>query len=74
MRPLDGLQVLWRIRAERHWRELPVLAMLRAQERPCAAQLLQAGADDTLNKPLEASRIVARVWAHAELHRRRQAG
>lgn len=73
MRPLDGFEVLRRIRAEPIWRGLPVLVMLPAHEREHTARVLAAGADDTLAKPIEESELLARVRAHAELQRRRRA-
>ena len=60
---MDGLQVLREIRHSIRTAGLPVIIVTSDQDPRREVQLLQAGADDYLHKPLDPERVLTRVQA-----------
>src|SRR5690606_1971569 len=70
---LDGLELLARIRDHAATRTLPVILLSARAGEESRVEGMAAGADDYLVKPFSARELVARVWAHLELSRVREA-
>jgi DNA-binding response OmpR family regulator len=60
---LDGLEVLQQLRSNTATERLPVLVATAHDDDGLEAQLMNAGADDYIHKPLDPARFVARVKA-----------
>ena len=70
---LDGYEVCRRLKADRRWREVPVL-FLTAQDDPAdKVRGFAAGAVDYVTKPLHAGEVLARVCAHLKIRSLQQA-
>ena len=60
---LDGLEVLNSLRSDPATESLPVIVATAQEDERLEAQLMNAGADDYIHKPLDPARFVARVRA-----------
>ena len=60
---LDGLEVLNKLRSDTATESLPVIVATAQEDERLEAQLMNAGADDYIHKPLDPARFVARVRA-----------
>jgi len=58
---IDGLQLLERMRRDGH--RIPVLVLTARDEKEWVVKLLNAGADDYLNKPFDLGELIARSKA-----------
>jgi len=63
MPEMDGEQVLGRLRADPRWRSLPVVAVTARALPADAEQVLRAGANAHLPKPVEVDRLVSLIDA-----------
>jgi DNA-binding response OmpR family regulator len=60
---LDGREVLRRLRADVRTAGLPVIVLTGAEGGTAEVELMEAGADDYIRKPMDPPRFVARVRA-----------
>ncbi|MBN1394598.1 MAG: response regulator [Pirellulales bacterium] len=58
---IDGLELLDRIRQCEQTRNIPVVVLTGVNDRDLKAKALERGAADLLNKPVEASQLIARL-------------
>jgi type II secretory ATPase GspE/PulE/Tfp pilus assembly ATPase PilB-like protein/CheY-like chemotaxis protein len=63
MKQIDGDELIRRIRTNPRTRALPVLVITGSAESEMEEQLIEAGADDYIRKPLDPPKLVARVRA-----------
>ncbi|MEE8198157.1 MAG: response regulator, partial [Thermoplasmata archaeon] len=63
MKEMDGLETLRAIRESEENGALPVVILTGSQEPDEERQLLEAGADDYLRKPVDPLQLIARVRA-----------
>jgi CheY-like chemotaxis protein len=63
MPEMDGLELLWELRAEPRWARLPVIVVTGEFDEVLEMQLLEEGADDYVRKPFDARLLLARVEA-----------
>jgi CheY-like chemotaxis protein len=63
MPEMDGLELLWELRAEPRWARLPVIVVTGEFDEVLEMQLLEEGADDYVRKPVDARLLLARVEA-----------
>jgi CheY-like chemotaxis protein len=61
---MDGLTAMQRIRQERRWDKLPIIALTAKAMPDDQQQALQAGASDYVAKPLDVDKLLSliRVW------------
>ena len=67
---MGGREVLRRMRADADTAELPVIVLTGDDDQEAEIELMQAGADDYLRKPLDAGRFMVRVKATLRRSRR----
>ncbi len=60
---LGGMELLARIRAEKHLANLPIIIVSGSGQLDAAASAIEAGADDYLTKPADVSLLRARIEA-----------
>ncbi|MBE9113818.1 PAS domain S-box protein, partial [Nodosilinea sp. LEGE 07298] len=72
MPELDGFELLLRLRADPHTRELPIILLSARAGDEARLEGLAAGADDYLTKPFSARELLARVEATLKLAQLRQ--
>jgi two-component system, sensor histidine kinase and response regulator len=58
---MDGLAVCQQLRLMRQWRSIPIIMVTAAAGKSILALCLDAGADDFINKPVDALELRARV-------------
>jgi CheY-like chemotaxis protein len=61
---MDGLEVVERIKADEHLREIPVIALTASAMRGDRERFLAAGCDDYLSKPVQAMELINMVGAY----------
>jgi CheY-like chemotaxis protein len=71
MPELDGYETIKRIRAQPHFRNLPILALTAKAMKDDAEKCIAAGANDYLSKPVDLERLFSmlRVWLYRAYHR-----
>jgi CheY-like chemotaxis protein len=74
MDDVHGLDVLERLRANEKTADLPVLVATASNDPAMQMKVLDAGADDFVTKPLDATRFVLRVRAVLRRHEKRGLG
>ena len=57
----DGIEVLERLRALPHWRNVPVLMLTAKAREADIVRALELGADDYVTKPFQPEEVLARV-------------
>lgn len=60
----DGYDVLARLKAEEHWRDIPVMMLSSQAPEEAAEKTLGLGAADYIRKPFKPRELIARVQAH----------
>jgi CheY-like chemotaxis protein len=63
MARVDGDELLRRVRANPSMKDIPVIVLTGSSEADMEADLIDAGADDYIRKPIQSARLVARVRA-----------
>lgn len=63
---MDGIECTRAIRANPMWRELPIIAMTADLVGPQQAQIINAGANDLLHKPLQQDSLIRCLAEHIE--------
>jgi len=63
MKQMDGDELLRCIRMDPRLSELPVMVLTGSSEESREAEMIDAGADDYIRKPLDPARLIARVRA-----------
>ena len=66
---IDGYEVLKRMKADDRWRSIPVIMITAVEELASAAECIENGAEDYLQKPFNPTLLQARV--NASLERKR---
>lgn len=66
---MDGFEVLRRLRAQDSTAKIPVILLTALDDADSEARAFRLGADDYLNKPIRAPRLLARVRTHVALSR-----
>lgn len=61
MPAIDGIEFIERVRARRHFEEVPVVMVTTADQRSVRLEALEAGATDFLSKPIDPTEFKARV-------------
>jgi CheY-like chemotaxis protein len=74
MDDVHGLDVLERLRANEKTANLPILVATASNDPAMQMKVLDAGADDFVTKPLDATRFVLRVRAVLRRHEKRGLG
>jgi CheY-like chemotaxis protein/signal transduction histidine kinase len=66
MPEMDGYQTMQAIRANAHWRRLPIVALTAKAMKGDREKCLEAGASDYLAKPVNTEQLLAalRLWLH----------
>jgi CheY-like chemotaxis protein len=66
MPEMDGYETIERIRAQRRFRSLPILALTAKAMKGDQEKCIAAGANDYLSKPVDADRLFSmlRVWLY----------
>ena len=70
---LDGFELLREMRTDSRLRDIPVVMLSARAGEEARVEGIQSGADDYLVKPFAARELIARVRAHLELRRLRNA-
>ncbi len=65
-------RLMTRLRAQPHWRDLPIIAALTRFSDAVAAQTLGLGADEFLTAPFQPQEVLARVMVVLRLHQQRR--
>ena len=60
---MDGLELIWELRAEQEWAHLPVIVVTGEVDEVLETQLMEEGADDYVRKPVDPRLFLARVEA-----------
>jgi CheY-like chemotaxis protein/HPt (histidine-containing phosphotransfer) domain-containing protein len=60
---LDGLELIWEMRATTDWAAVPVIVVTAETDDVLETRLIDEGADDYIRKPLDARLFMARVAA-----------
>jgi CheY-like chemotaxis protein len=63
MPKMDGLELIWELRAEHQWAHLPVIVVTGEVDEVLETHLLEESADDYIRKPLDPRLFLARVEA-----------
>lgn len=63
MPELDGLELIWEIRDEGAWAQIPVIVVTGETDEVLETKLIEEGADDYIRKPLDPRLFLARVAA-----------
>ncbi len=63
---IDGYEAMRRIRAERRFKKLPIIALTAKAMKNDRAKCIEAGASDYLSKPLDVDKLLSlmRVWLY----------
>ncbi len=66
MPEMDGYEATQKIRAQEHFRKLPVIALTAKAMKGDKAKCIEAGANDYLSKPVDIDKLVSlmRVWLY----------
>ncbi len=66
MPEMDGYEAMRRIRAQEHFKELPIIALTAKAMKEDRAKCIEAGANDYCSKPVDMEKLTAlmRVWLH----------
>jgi DNA-binding response OmpR family regulator len=70
----DGIELCRALRADPHWRGVPVLFLTATTSSGAVAELFAAGADDYVPKPVQPAELVARVAGRLERMGQARAG
>jgi CheY-like chemotaxis protein len=67
---MDGYQAMRRIRAEKAWQKLPIIALTARAMPEEQEKCMEAGANDYLTKPVDLERLLTlmRVWLFRQEH------
>lgn len=65
---MDGLELIWELRAGPGGSSLPVIVVTGEKDRMLESQLIEEGADDYLRKPIEPRLFLARVESTLRRH------
>lgn len=60
---LDGLELIWEMRATEDWSGVPVIVVTGETDEVLESKLIEEGADDYIRKPLDPRLFLARVTA-----------
>ncbi len=60
---MDGLELIWEMRAAEDWTHIPVVVVTGETDEVLETKLIEEGADDYIRKPLDPRLFVARVGA-----------
>jgi CheY-like chemotaxis protein len=60
---MDGLELIWEMRASSEWAHIPVIVLTGETDEVLESKLIEEGADDYVRKPLDPRLFVARVGA-----------
>lgn len=60
---MDGLELIWEMRAEEAWAHVPVIVVTGESDEILETKLIEEGADDYIRKPLDPRLFLARVTA-----------
>lgn len=60
---LDGLELIWEMRAKQDWAGVPVIVVTGETDEVLETKLIEEGADDYIRKPLDPRLFLARVAA-----------
>ncbi|MDH3271994.1 MAG: response regulator [Gemmatimonadota bacterium] len=60
---LDGLELIWEMRATDRWSRIPVIVVTGETDEILETKLIEEGADDYIRKPLDPRLFLARVTA-----------
>jgi len=63
MPEVSGIELCQIIRSDRNWRRLPILCLTTELSPTTLHQVLTAGADDCLSKPLAGSQLITRIFS-----------
>jgi len=63
MPEMDGLELLWEMRATADWSQIPVIVLTGETDEVLETKLIEEGADDYVCKPLDPRLFLARVGA-----------
>jgi hypothetical protein len=69
MPEMDGYQTIGRIRSERQWEDLPIIAVTARALKEDRDQCLKAGASDHLAKPIDENKLVQLIALWTRPHR-----
>ena len=58
---MDGLELIWQLRDEARWADLPVIVVTGEQDRMLETWIMEEGADDYVRKPIDPRLFLARV-------------
>ncbi len=66
MPEMDGYETMRNIRAQEHWRKLPIIALTAKAMKDDRSKCLEAGANDYLPKPVNSEQLISllRVWLY----------
>jgi CheY-like chemotaxis protein len=64
LHPMDGLQVLARIKADDRFNHIPVIALTASAMSGDRERFLKAGCDDYLSKPVQVMELINMVARH----------
>lgn len=74
MPAMDGLELLWELRADPAWEHLPIIVVTGETDAILETQLIEEGADDYIHKPFDPRLFLARVEATIRRREERSLG
>src|SRR3546814_9235151 len=72
MPDMNGIELLGRLKADKRWREMPILMVSGLDEEDAVIRCIAAGAEDYLRKPFDPVLLQARISACLERRRWRE--